>query len=238
MEVHHHSHHGKKKWTGYLWEFLMLFLAVFCGFLAEYQLEHVIEHNKEKEYMRSMVEDLAQDTMQINKANATILNQDKGLNLLLTTLEAPVSKNKNDLQKIYELHYANMGAEAALFSQRTISQLKNAGGLRLIRHKNVADSITLYDTKLQHMAAIFKSYDESTTDMSKEGYAIFDNQYFRHNYAGESISLLTYDIAVLKRYSNSVFTVQIIEQYYSHFLLGQKKLAIALLDLIKREYHL
>ena len=43
METHHHTHTPRKKWTHYLWEFLMLFLAVFCGFLAEYQLEHKIE---------------------------------------------------------------------------------------------------------------------------------------------------------------------------------------------------
>ena len=37
MEVHAHTHTERKKWTHYLWEFLMLFLAVFCGFLAENQ---------------------------------------------------------------------------------------------------------------------------------------------------------------------------------------------------------
>ena len=52
MEIHHHAHgsdpdsstssghRGRKKWTHYFWEFLMLFLAVFCGFLAENQREH------------------------------------------------------------------------------------------------------------------------------------------------------------------------------------------------------
>ncbi len=30
MEVHHHSHTARKKWTHYFWEFLMLFLAMFC----------------------------------------------------------------------------------------------------------------------------------------------------------------------------------------------------------------
>ena len=35
MEVHSHTHTERKKFTHYLWEFLMLFLAVFCGFLAE-----------------------------------------------------------------------------------------------------------------------------------------------------------------------------------------------------------
>ena len=38
MEVHAHAHTARKKWTHYLWEFLMLFLAVFCGFsLSIYQ---------------------------------------------------------------------------------------------------------------------------------------------------------------------------------------------------------
>ena len=53
MEVHHHSHTARKKWTHYLWEFLMLFLAVFCGFLAEYQLEHKIEKDREKQYIKT-----------------------------------------------------------------------------------------------------------------------------------------------------------------------------------------
>ena len=42
MEVHAHTHTEKKKFTHYLWEFLMLFLAVFCGFLAENFREHKI----------------------------------------------------------------------------------------------------------------------------------------------------------------------------------------------------
>jgi len=216
----------------------MLFLAVFCGFLAEYKLEHMIEHNKEKEYMRSMVEDLAQDTTEVNKAISRILEVDKNLDSLLDLLELPISKDKNDLQKLYELHYYNMGGEPALFTQRTISQLKNAGGLRLIRHKNVADSITLYDTKLQHHGAIVKTYDEVTTEMGTEGYAIFDNQYKRHNFENESISLLTYNLATIRHYANCVSMVQTVDKYYSGFLIQQKKLAIALIALIKKEYHL
>jgi len=58
MEVHRHSQHGKKKWTEYLWEFVMLFLAVFCGFLAEYQLEHQIEKERAEKYLQSMLLDV------------------------------------------------------------------------------------------------------------------------------------------------------------------------------------
>ena len=62
LEVHHHAHTPRKKWTHYFWEFLMLFLAVFCGFLAEYQLEHKIEKDREKIYMQNMLDDLKADT--------------------------------------------------------------------------------------------------------------------------------------------------------------------------------
>ena len=65
MEVHHHTHSKRKKWTHYLWQFLMLFLAVFCGFLAEYQLEHKIEKDREKQFIQTMVADLRSDTAQL-----------------------------------------------------------------------------------------------------------------------------------------------------------------------------
>jgi hypothetical protein len=46
MEVHHHAHTARKKWTHYFWEFFMLFLAVTAGFLVENQREHFIEHKR------------------------------------------------------------------------------------------------------------------------------------------------------------------------------------------------
>ena len=66
MEVHHHSHTERKKWTHYFWKFLLLFLAVSCGFLVEYQLEHKIDKDRKKQYMRSMVKDLVPDVRNIS----------------------------------------------------------------------------------------------------------------------------------------------------------------------------
>src|SRR5436190_2708360 len=69
MEVHAHSHTapahggtGRKKWTHYLWEFLMLFLAVFCGFLAENFREHQVEKRREHQFIQSMIDDVKLDT--------------------------------------------------------------------------------------------------------------------------------------------------------------------------------
>lgn len=44
----------------------MLFLAVFCGFLAENEREHMVEHRRERQYMMTMIEDLASDSFLLN----------------------------------------------------------------------------------------------------------------------------------------------------------------------------
>src|SRR4029077_13564688 len=62
MEVHAHTHTERKKWTHYLWEFLMLFLAVFAGFLAENQREHIVERRRAEQFACSLLADLKADT--------------------------------------------------------------------------------------------------------------------------------------------------------------------------------
>ncbi len=238
MEVHAHSHTPRKKWTHYFWEFLMLFLAVFCGFLAEYKLEHIVEQTKEKEYMKSMLEDLGQDTTEVNRVTAKTSGSYYNLDTLLTLLELPVVEDSNDLKALYNKHYIDVGADLATFSQRTISQLKNAGGLRMVRIKNVADSISLYDSRTQELSAIFKSFDEISSEAFKMGTLIFDSRYYRHNFEGGGVKLLTSDKQILRQYANYVFMVQGVGGYYHAYLTRQKQLAAKLIVLIKKEYHL
>jgi len=67
MEIHApHLHKAPgKKWSHYLFEFLMLFLAVFAGFLAENWREHVVEHQRAKQYAKTLLKDLASDTTEL-----------------------------------------------------------------------------------------------------------------------------------------------------------------------------
>lgn len=150
MEVHHHAHHGgKKSWKSYFWEFLMLFLAVFCGFLAEYQLEHKIERDREKQYVESFVEDLKFDTASISKIliyRQTKLEKMDSLMLLLSTNQVKGFEN--------ELYYFGRHLIRSLPFQnndRTITQLKNSGGLRLIRSEQAADSIISYQKMVEEI---------------------------------------------------------------------------------------
>ena len=94
MEVHHHSHTSRKKWTHYFWEFLMLFLAVFCGFLAENQREHFIEQRREKEYIKSFIEDLKSDISNYNRQIRVRTISQKSADSLIILLLSP-ERNKH-----------------------------------------------------------------------------------------------------------------------------------------------
>ncbi|HEX6846399.1 MAG TPA: hypothetical protein VF144_05450 [Chitinophagaceae bacterium] len=150
MEVHHHSHTSRKKWTHYFWEFLMLFLAVFCRFLAEYQLEHTIEHNRERQFITTLVEDLKSDTAQLQSN----VNYRKSRERMCDSLIIYLSDHKNKGNDIY--FYARNLSRPQYFSpnDRTLQQLKNSGGLRLIRNLRVSDKIMSYDQDLRYLMTL------------------------------------------------------------------------------------
>jgi len=89
MEVHTHTHSERKKWTHYLWEFLMLFLAVFCGFLAENQREHIVEKRQEKKLMRSLLDELKQDKAAMEKVQTSFHNTFMWLDSAFVLLNEP-----------------------------------------------------------------------------------------------------------------------------------------------------
>lgn len=148
MEAHH-PHHvtHKKKWTEYLLEFLMLFLAVFLGFIAENIRENAVERHREKEYIVSMMADLKDDTARISQYIRVTSRFQRGRDSLLDILEKPLS-NTDTIKRAYRLafNYA-FGRAKFYFTDRTMTQLKNAGGLRLIRNNAASDSIIAYTKK-------------------------------------------------------------------------------------------
>ena len=157
MEVHHHAHTSRKKWTHYFWEFLMLFLAVFCGFLAEYQLEHKIEKDREKQYIKSFTEDLASDIHDIGRhidvCNTNVKEADS---LLLLLVYPQKEKFAGDIYYFFRSIHRH---RPFTVNDRTIVQLRNAGGMRLVSNKTVSDSMISYYKDVDFIKWI---YDEQT----------------------------------------------------------------------------
>jgi len=246
MEVHAHTHTERKKWTHYLWEFLMLFLAVFCGFLAENQREHMIEHKREKEYMRSLIEDLQTDTVNLNREMLTG-------QVIRTRIENLISFLNNESSKdsavqLYKLNNKVSRVVNVNFEDRTSSQLKNAGNMRLIRNRTVADSIRGYWEGIKTMEDISTRLEEMRIKAADIGAQIFHNKYIKFSdpldpiHSDISISpgakLINSDPELLALYSNRR---QISLTVLNNYILSMKKVyssAINLLTLIKQEYRL
>ncbi|MEO5948480.1 MAG: hypothetical protein ABIP79_16805 [Chitinophagaceae bacterium] len=147
MEVHAHTHTPRKKWTHYFWEFLMLFLAVFCGFLAEYQLEHKIERDREKKFIQTYIEDLKSDTAYISRVLLFRKQKTERMDsfmLLLST--GQIKGHENELYFFGRTLVRNASFSS---NDRTITQLKNSGSLRLIRNEQAADSMMSYQTLVE-----------------------------------------------------------------------------------------
>jgi hypothetical protein len=142
MEVHHHSHTERKKWTHYLWEFIMLFLAVFCGFLAENYRETLVNKEKAHHYIQNIVADLKADTADLNFA---IYYQQLWSNHLDSALQIPIDRLKDiNTQDSFYYHFLPYYCWVQPFIQNdnTITQLK-AGGFNLIRNEKIVDSINM-----------------------------------------------------------------------------------------------
>ena len=258
MEVHHHSHTSRKKWTHYFWEFLMLFLAVFCGFLAEYQLEHKIEKDREKEYMYSMIKDLEKDTSSINKAidgNKSIL---KGLDTLLNLI-ASAGKDKSSQKDLflYSVKYTYWFFTVE-FSELTLSQLKNSGGYRLIKNRKVAEGIAQYvqglefcDFQFSEFIQYFHKYEETQKkiinwSLAKEAYKWMNNNMTNMLQPMEEMEKLIVEGQYIlpsgseyfhQYYSEILFYISSMENLHTNFE-KQKQKAISLMKLIHDNYNL
>jgi hypothetical protein len=145
METHaHHLHKapGKKIWH-YLFEFLMLFLAVFCGFLAENLREHQVEKDRAKQYIFSFYEDLKNDTGRMN----VLIQYDEEKIAALKTMYScydTVAKNLKATACMGILTKFSRSNRGFVLTDRTLRQLANAGGFRLL-DKEDADTITAYE---------------------------------------------------------------------------------------------
>src|SRR4051812_47853018 len=84
MEVHHHPdvEHKRKNWKEYFLEFVMIFLAVTLGFFAEGLRENISDNKKEKEYIKSFIQNLQDDTSKIR----IVINDNQQKFKRLTTL--------------------------------------------------------------------------------------------------------------------------------------------------------
>ena len=176
MEVHHHSHSARTKWTHYLWEFIMLFLAVFCGFLAENQREHYVEHQRVKQYAKSLIQDLEKDTVMVNE----IIEQMKySVNLIDSLALYLKGKQINQIRNI-DL-FTLVGwidiNRPYTWSRATIEQIKNSGTLRYFSNDSIVSLISSYDAFTHHLDEDYIGDEQRSSKASEKRNELIDMNY-------------------------------------------------------------
>lgn len=243
MEVHHHPNVEKKGFKEYLLEGLMIFLAVMMGYLAESLRESINNKEKGKEYIISLINNLEEDTTNLNYTINDNTTKLKGLDSLLLlsfeTLDSPANK---------QLLYNFSGSYISFYSRfasndATMMQLKNSGGLQYIKQAHVADSIATYD---QRMTAIYASetpYAKSNNDAidAMSELLIFkikrDTGYYKNgHYTGKALPLLTHDPQKINVFFNKVSLERGWTQNYITNLQEMQPVTIRLIALLKKEY--
>jgi hypothetical protein len=248
MEVHHHAHdpaipHHKKNWKSYFWEFLMLFLAVFCGFLAEYQLEHKIERDREKQYVQSLMNDLKTDVINIDSVQKqNILVNQRGDSLFLLLTMPDYSKSTNSIY--YNCRTFSTSVSFTL-TDGTIKQLNNSGGLRLIKKKNVVDSLQAYQntySKFSILQDLRETQKQSYRDVMCK---VFDVRVFEIMVSGNKIlrpegnpALFSQNKELINELLMRAHFVKRNNAALINTLEELKKKSLNLQKIIAKEYHL
>jgi len=248
MEVHHHPqlHHEKKPWKEYLLEGLMIFLAVFMGFIAESLREHIGDRDREKLYMEALVTDLKLDTTVLGRAAALKQNRMLAIDSVLKYFRGNKGANNVPVSTYRQMRRAQWDM-FFIHHSGTIDQLKNSGGLRLIREKGIVDSIEHYYQSVQRSESRNTMYfdNQQVNDaLSEKLWDAYDNIKYYQDYVFMHKPLpgtgsVAINTVYLNEYLNNLVRVKWIT--YSdrvQFTVGLKNNAAHLIELIKKTYKL
>ena len=247
MEVHQHTHTPRRKWTHYLWEFLMLFLAVTLGFLVENQREHYVEHQREKQFIQSLFNDIKTDTANIARIIYARTRKEHALDSLSYLMNNDSSKYFTKEIYFYAINIARTLPYRFVPNDGTMQQLKNSGALRLIRQRSVVDSIAKYDVNVRNMLGqqiveegLINSYRDAATKMFDA--LVFDPM-LDENVAvmgppKGNPSMQPYSSRELYEWNYRVYGIKAINKANRRDLKLLLQQANNLLEILKKEYHL
>lgn len=252
MEVHHHSHHGKKKWTEYFWEFLMLFLAVTLGFLVENQREHYVEHLRAKVYAEMLIEDLAADTTEI----LDVIREDKIILSCFDSISTTIQRGiKNNTVPGSFYYYCNIGtfSPIVVWNDATLIQITQTGSLRYFRNKKLVKNLSAYYSQSEFTTNLNNGDSRYRDESIKLRNRVLSN-YFYSRYSSYSIiswleipdSLMSVrlpiqdnDPRVLNEFANSFETRRrVLNLLLNRDYTVALKAANELIEMLKKEYHL
>ena len=237
MEVHTHTHTARKRWTHYLFEFLMLFLAVFCGFLAENFREHRVEKERAKVFAQSLFEDLKKDTTALHLG---IMLSDRKINAaddILSMMHQP-RKDIRDTA-FYKDIVAIISASPFIPTDGTYTQMKASGALRYF-DQSLVNLMNAYDVQLKKSKYRDEVEDKGTWVLADLNFNILNLEVVSDIRFAKPITHKMYiritDDATSDKFinlivTNKIFRIRTLQEYNV-----QLKIAETLMEALKKEY--
>jgi hypothetical protein len=248
MEVHHHAHTPRKKWTHYFWEFFMLFLAVTLGFFVENQREHYVEHLRAKQYAKSLTEDLKNDTLAFGTLKANYRRDIVKIDSFRKILkESPISKIPAGA--LYYYCEPAIWSFLITFHDATVQQLKNSGNLRYFSSK-LQYQVSEYDRKAREITARQENEIYFSRIAREMMTGIFDAEHIIevHGFSANAqvedfkkrnIKLLTRDTIKITKLINEIIYRHASWQFrLKDVIEPANKAAIELMSALKKEYRI
>ena len=253
MEVHHHSHTARKKWTHYFWEFLMLFLAVSLGLYAENTRGGILHKKEVKTQLNSMLSDLQSDMILF--VSVTDRNS-YGAQMADSLVELLHS----DITNTTEIYFAARTVTANLgyyyVNSKSFDQLKSAGMLRYIKNKELLDSIGTYYASFQWLAYQIDLLRLKMDEIHKGNTRLFDSYVFQQMTMNIKIiansglggrrttvnkplvkpSLLSTDVKDINAVSLNYHYYSTTIKFYIRNAIALQNRAKGLIEMIKKEY--
>lgn len=224
----------------------MLFLAVFAGFMAENQREHFVEHNREKQFIRSLIYDVEADTARLNGLILQRNFRESRLDSIIFLLNGDAAERRT--KDIYFL--ANSIPRVTIYqftpNEGTMQQLKNSGGLRLIRKLFVADSIIKYDAAIRSLMRLDLQEQDIVNIQREIAPKIFDGlELGKFSDHDNNPVMIDYNPALMPGYKNSLnefnYRLNSLKNVNKGYRREARKLlkqATNLIITLKKEYHL
>ena len=246
MEVHAHTHTDRKKWHHYFWEFFMLFLAVTLGFFVENMREHFVEHQREKQYIRSLVNDVAADTARLNELIQLRNDRERMFDSLSYLLDQGPPYDSTKMIYYYSIFIPRNVNLRFVANDGTMQQLKNAGGLRLIRNHFVVDSIVRYDVAIRSLTEIAENELSLVYDYRSIAHRFFDSRILDKMMNTNNLPapptnnppLISFTKADLNEFNYKLFGIKALNRATRREIKKVLLQAENLLSMLKKEYHL
>ena len=143
-----------KKWSHYLFDFLMLFLAVTAGFFVDNKREIYMERQRANQFSKQLLADLRLDSMLFENKNRDIESLHAGFDKLVTMLTQETNASDSEVVE-------TMLPLAFVFdfpaTTTTYNQMKSSGTLRYIENQQLTAHLQdYYDVLLPRSMNIAK----------------------------------------------------------------------------------